>query len=105
GGLGSGRARGQTHYADKWIRALKGEISHTRKHIRGHLSMMRPENQHSALRSFFIVLPRALNQYVNYSFFSQGAIGCDTLDQMEKVQRNGESPIEKIVLIEASIKP
>src|SRR5262249_5196924 len=105
GGLGSGRARGQTHYADKWIRPLKGEFSQTRKHIRGVLSMARTEDPNSALTSFFIVLAPAPNLDGKYSIFGKVVGGFETLDQMEKVQRNGESPIEKIVLIEASIKP
>jgi peptidylprolyl isomerase len=105
GGMGSGRANGQMHYADKWIRPLKGEFSQTRKHIRGVLSMARAEDPNSALTSFFIVLAPAANLDGKYSIFGKVVDGFETLDRMERAPRNGEAPIEKIELIEASIKP
>lgn len=105
GGMGSGRANGQTHYADKWIRPLKGEFSQTRQHIRGVLSMARAEDPNSALTSFFIVLAPAPNLDGKYSIFGKVVDGFETLDRMERAPRSGEAPIEKIELIEASIKP
>jgi cyclophilin family peptidyl-prolyl cis-trans isomerase len=107
GGLGQGRAGNQTHYADKWIRPLKGEFSATRKHIRGVLSMARTDDPNSALTSFFIVLAPAPNLDGKYSIFGKVVDGFDTLDKLEKVQRgaDGQTPIEKIELIEAVIKP
>jgi len=107
GGLSQGRAGNQTHYADKWIRPLKGEFSATRKHTRGVLSMARAGDPDSALTSFFIVLAPAPNLDGKYSIFGKVVDGFDTLDKMEKVQRgpDGQTPIEKIELIEAVIKP
>jgi cyclophilin family peptidyl-prolyl cis-trans isomerase len=107
GGLGQGRAGNQTHYADKWIRPLKGEFSASRKHIRGVLSMARTDDPNSALTSFFIVLAPAPNLDGKYSIFGKVVDGFDTLDKLEKVQRgaDGQTPIEKIELIEAVIKP
>jgi cyclophilin family peptidyl-prolyl cis-trans isomerase len=107
GGLGQGRAGNQTHYADKWIRPLKGEFSATRKHIRGVLSMARTDDPNSALTSFFIVLAPAPNLDGKYSIFGKVVDGFDTLDKLEKVQRgaDGQTPMEKIELIEAVIKP
>ncbi|MGH9842076.1 MAG: peptidylprolyl isomerase [Blastocatellia bacterium] len=105
GGAGSGRPAGTVHYADKWVRPLKGEFSQTRKHIRGVLSMARAADPDSALTSFFIVLAPATNLDGKYSIFGKVVGGFETLDAMEKAPRNGEAPIEKIELIEASIKP
>ncbi len=105
GGLSQGRAANQVHYADKWIRPLKGEFSATRKHIRGVLSMARTGDPNSALTSFFIMLAPAPSLDGKYSIFGKVVDGFDTLDKMEKAQRNGETPIEKIELIEAVIKP
>ncbi|MGE0132016.1 MAG: peptidylprolyl isomerase [Blastocatellales bacterium] len=107
GGLSQGRTGNQTHYADKWIRTLKGEFSQTRKHIRGVLSMARTEDPNSALTSFFIVLAPAANLDGKYSIFGKVVDGFDTLEKMEKVQRgpDGETPVERIDLIEAVIKP
>jgi cyclophilin family peptidyl-prolyl cis-trans isomerase len=107
GGLGQGRAGNQTHYADKWIRPLKGEFSGARKHIRGVLSMARTDDPNSALTSFFIVLAPAPNLDGKYSIFGKLVDGFDTLEKMEKIQRgpDGQTPVEKIELIEAVIKP
>jgi cyclophilin family peptidyl-prolyl cis-trans isomerase len=105
GGMGSGRPNGQTHYADKWVRPLKAEFSQMRKHIRGVLSMARAEDPNSALTSFFIVLAPAANLDGKYSIFGKVVGGFETLDAIEKAPREGERPIEKIELIEASIKP
>jgi cyclophilin family peptidyl-prolyl cis-trans isomerase len=105
GGMGSGRPAGTVHYADRWVRPLKGEFSQTRKHIRGVLSMARAEDPNSALTSFFIVLAPATNLDGKYSIFGKVVGGFETLDAIEKAPREGERPIEKIELIEASIKP
>jgi peptidyl-prolyl cis-trans isomerase B (cyclophilin B) len=107
GGLSQGRSGNKMHYADKWIRPLKGEFSTTRKHIRGVLSMARAEDPNSALTSFFIVLAPAANLDGKYSIFGKVVDGFDTLEKIEKVQRgqDGQTPVEKIELIEAVIKP
>ena len=105
GGMGAGRPNNQTHYADKWVRTLKGEFSQTRKHIRGVLSMARAEDPNSALTSFFIVLAPAPNLDGKYSIFGKVVDGFEVLDAIEKTQRNGEAPAERLELIEASIKP
>ncbi len=107
GGLSQGRSGNQIHYADKWIRQLKGEFTSTRKHIRGVLSMARTDDPNSALTSFFIVLAPATNLDGKYSIFGKVVDGFDTLEKMEKVQRgpDGQTPVEKIELIEAVIKP
>jgi cyclophilin family peptidyl-prolyl cis-trans isomerase len=107
GGLSQGRSGNQMHYADKWIRPLKGEFSATRKHIRGVLSMARTRDPDSALTSFFIVLAPAPSLDGQYSIFGKVVDGFDTLEKMEKVGRgtDGETPLERIELIEAVIKP
>jgi cyclophilin family peptidyl-prolyl cis-trans isomerase len=107
GGLGQARAVNQTHYADKWIRPLKAEFSATHKHIRGVLSMARTDDPNSALTSFFIVLAPAPNLDGKYSIFGKVVDGFDTLEKMEKVERgpDGQTPVERIELIEAVIKP
>jgi peptidyl-prolyl cis-trans isomerase B (cyclophilin B) len=107
GGTSQGRPGNSVHYADKWIRPLKGEFSQIRKHIRGTLSMARATDPDSALTSFFIVLAPAPNLDGKYSIFGKVVDGFDTLEKMEKAQRapDSEAPVEKIELIEAAIKP
>ncbi|MCI0661704.1 MAG: peptidylprolyl isomerase, partial [Acidobacteria bacterium] len=107
GGLGESRAGEQPHYADKWVRKLKAEFSQTRKHIRGVLSMARTGDPNSASTSFFLVVASAPNLDGKYSIFGKVVDGFETLDKMEKVQRreDGQTPVERIDLIEAVIKP
>jgi cyclophilin family peptidyl-prolyl cis-trans isomerase len=107
GGMGSGRGGNKVHYADKWVRPLKGEFSQTRKHIRGVLSMARADDPNSALTSFFIVLAPAANLDGKYSIFGKVVDGFETLDRIEKVPRggDGQTPTERVELIEAAIKP
>lgn len=107
GGMGSGRPGNKVHYADKWVHTLKGEFSQTRKHIRGVLSMARADDPNSALTSFFIVLAPAANLDGKYTIFGKVVDGFETLDKMERVHRgpDGQTPTERIELIEAAIKP
>jgi cyclophilin family peptidyl-prolyl cis-trans isomerase len=53
------------------------------------------------------VLAPAPNLDGKYSIFGKVVDGFDTLDKLEKVQRgaDGQTPMEKIELIEAVIKP
>jgi cyclophilin family peptidyl-prolyl cis-trans isomerase len=107
GGLTETRAEGRPHYADKWVRNLKGEFNQTRKHTRGVLSMARASDPNSAQTSFFIMLAPAQNLDGNYSIFGKVVDGFETLDKIEKAQRRegSEAPVERIELIEAVIKP
>jgi cyclophilin family peptidyl-prolyl cis-trans isomerase len=104
GGLGHTRLPRQTHPADKWVRPLKAEFGE-RKHIRGVLSMARTEDPHSARTSFFIVLAPAPNLDGKYTVFGKMVDGFDTLERMEKIAVDGQTPRERIELIEAVIKP
>jgi peptidyl-prolyl cis-trans isomerase B (cyclophilin B) len=104
GGIGSTRAGGVGHAADRWVRKLKGEFSN-RPHVRGVLSMARADDPDSADTSFFIVLGAAPHLDGKYTVLGKVIDGFDTLDRIEKVQRQGERPLERIELIEAAIKP
>jgi cyclophilin family peptidyl-prolyl cis-trans isomerase len=104
GGAGSTRAGGAAHPADRWVRKLKAEFNPT-LHIRGVLSMARAGDPNSADTSFFIVLGPAPHLDGRYTVFGKVLDGFDTLEKMEKVARNGETPVERVELIEAVIKP
>ena len=103
-GIGSTREGNRSHPADRWVRRLKGEFSLI-KHERGTLSMARGSDPDSALTSFFLVLGPAPHLDGKYTIFGKVVDGFDTLDRIEKVARNGETPLERIELIEAAIKP
>lgn len=104
GGVGQTRATGAGHPSDKWVRNLKAEFSRE-KHIRGVLSMARANDPDSASTSFFIVLGPATHLDDKYSIFGRVLDGFDTLERIERVARDGETPRERIELIEAVIKP
>jgi cyclophilin family peptidyl-prolyl cis-trans isomerase len=107
GGLGQTRAGQRPHYADKWVRNLKAEFSQTRKHLRGVLSMARTDDPNSALTSFFLMLAPAPSLDGKYSIFGKVVDGLETLDRIEKVLRreDGQTPVDRIELIEAVVKP
>jgi cyclophilin family peptidyl-prolyl cis-trans isomerase len=107
GGVGETRAGQTSHYADRWVRKLRGEFSQTRKHVRGVLSMARTEDPDSAATSFFIVVAPAPNLDGKYTIFGKVVDGFETLELMEKVNKreDGQTPVERIELIEAVIKP
>ena len=104
GGMGFTRAGGVGHPADRWVRTLKGEFGKV-EHTRGVLSMARAEDPDSASTSFFIVLGPAPHLDRKYTVFGKVVDGFDTLEKIEKAARDGETPIERIELIEAAIKP
>ena len=98
------RANGSEHPADRWVRLLKAEFS-KEPHIRGVLSMARADDPNSAATSFFLVLGTASHLDNKYTVFGKMISGFDTLDRIEQAARRGETPIERIELIEAAIKP
>jgi peptidyl-prolyl cis-trans isomerase B (cyclophilin B) len=104
GGAGETRAGGAGHWADRYVRPLKGEFTNT-LHIRGVLSMARTSDPNSATTSFFIVLGPAPHLDRKYSVFGKVIGGFDVLERMAQVARNGENPLERVELIEAVIKP
>jgi cyclophilin family peptidyl-prolyl cis-trans isomerase len=69
--------------------------------------MARTDDPNSASTSFFIVLAPATNLDGKYTIFGKLVDGFDTLDKLEKVVRgpDGQTPVERIELIEAVIKP
>jgi peptidyl-prolyl cis-trans isomerase B (cyclophilin B) len=104
GGMGSTRQPQQSHSADRWVRRLKAEFNQ-RPHIRGVLSMARASDPDSAETSFFLMLASAPNLDNKYTVFGKVVDGFETLDRMAQAPRQGESPVERIELIEATIKP
>ena len=67
--------------------------------------MARTDDPDSANTSFFIVLRDAPNLDGKYTIFGKVVDGLDTLSRMEQVQVVGETPVKRIELIEAVIKP
>ena len=103
GGLGSTREAGAAHPADRWVRNLKPEFS-GRLHVRGVLSMARGAALDSATTSFFMVLGPAPHLDGKYAIFAKVVAGADVLAKFEGVSLQGEEPLDRIELIQASIR-
>jgi cyclophilin family peptidyl-prolyl cis-trans isomerase len=104
GGLGATRQGSKPHPADRWVRRIKGEFS-SRRHLRGVLSMARTEDPDSAETSFFLMLAPAPFLDNKYTVFGRMVDGFEVIDKMAAMPRTGETPTERIDLIEAVIKP
>ena len=56
-----GTAPGRVHYADRWVRPVKGEFRADVKHVRGIVSMAHGDDPNSATTSFFLMLGPGTN--------------------------------------------
>ena len=103
GGMGDQRANGPTHPADRWVHSLKGEFRDDVKHTRGIVSMARADDPDSAMTSFFLMLGDAPHLDGKYSAFGRIIEGMDVLDAFDKEPVNGETPVRRIEILEASV--
>jgi peptidyl-prolyl cis-trans isomerase B (cyclophilin B) len=103
GGAPAGRASGPDHYADRWVRPVKGEFRADVKHVRGIISMAHGEDPNSATTSFFLMLGPAPSLDGQFSAFGRIVEGLDVLDAFSKEDVDGETPKRRLELIEASI--
>ncbi len=103
GGMPDGRSSGPTHPADRWVRPLKGEFRDDVKHDRGIVSMARTDDPNSATTSFFLMLGPAPHLDGKYSAFGRVIGGMEVLDAFEKEEVNGEAPVRRLEIIEATI--
>lgn len=103
GGMADSRAGGATHPADRWVHAIKGEFRDDIKHERGIVSMARTNDPDSAMTSFFLMLGPAPHLDGKYSAFGRIVSGMEVLDAFEKEDVNGEAPVRRLEIIEATI--
>jgi len=103
GGMGDARASGPTHFADRWVRPVKGEFRSDVKHVRGIVSMAHGDDPDSATTSFFLMLGPATNLDGQYSAFGRIVDGLDVLEAFEKEEVDGEKPKRRLEMIEATI--
>ena len=104
GGGPAGRASGPNHYADRWVRPVKGEFRTDVKHVRGVISMAHGEDPNSATTSFFLMLGPATSLDGQFSAFGNIVEGLEVLDAFAKEEVDGEAPKRRLELIEASIE-
>jgi cyclophilin family peptidyl-prolyl cis-trans isomerase len=90
---------------DRWVHTVKGEFRDDVKHERGIVSMARGDDPDSAATSFFLMLGAAPHLDGKYSAFGKVIEGMDVLDAFDKLEVNGEAPVQRVELISASVDP
>ncbi len=103
GGAPAGRASGPNHYADRWVRPVKGEFRTDAKHVRGIISMAHGDDPNSATTSFFLMLGPATSLDGQFSAFGRIVEGMDVLEAFGKEDVDGETPKRRLEVIEASL--
>ena len=92
--------------ADRWVHNIKGEFNFAVMHERGIVSMARLGNDpDSASTSFFIVLATSPNLDGQYSAFAKVIDGLDVLEKFDNMPVNGEKPVERVEILDATIDP
>jgi peptidyl-prolyl cis-trans isomerase B (cyclophilin B) len=96
------RAQPMDEVQSKAIRTLAPEFNDT-PHEKGILSMARRDDPASASMSFFIVTGRSTALDGKYTAFGRVVSGMDVVDAIEKVERNGEAPVVRVVVTRVRI--
>ncbi len=98
-----GTAPGRAHFADRWVRPVKGEFRADVKHVRGIVSMAHGDDPNSATTSFFLMLGAGTNLDGQFSAFGRVVEGMDVLDAFAKEEVEGETPKRRLEIVQASI--
>ncbi len=75
------------------------------KHVRGIVSMARPDEPNSATTHFFILVGEAATQLDGkFSAFGRVTRGMEVVDAMNKAEAEGEKPVKPVRLTRASVE-
>lgn len=91
-----------TDRQQRFVRNLEPEFSATR-HVRGIVSMARLDDPASASTSFFIVTAAAPALDGVYTVFGVVVEGLDVVDRIEAAPTEGETPVERIEIVDAEV--
>lgn len=75
------------------------------KHVRGVVSMARPEAANSATTHFFILVSDAPTLDGTFSAFGRVTRGMDVVDAINNMQTEGEKPTKPVRITRASVAP
>ena len=89
----------------RWVHAIKGEFRDDVKHERGIVSMARGDDPDSGETSFFLMLGAAPHLDGQYAAFGKVIEGMDVLDAFDKLEVNGEAPVQRVEVISATVDP
>jgi peptidyl-prolyl cis-trans isomerase B (cyclophilin B) len=73
------------------------------KHVRGIVSMARPDEPNSATTHFFILLSEATQLDGKFSAFGRVTKGMDVVDAMNKAEADGEKPLKPVRITRATV--
>jgi cyclophilin family peptidyl-prolyl cis-trans isomerase len=106
GGMGDTRTNNNAEVpGDRWVHNIKGEFRDDVKHERGIVSMARGDDPDSASTSFFLMLGAAPHLDGKYAAFGKIMEGMDVLDAFDKLEVNGEAPVQRVEIISATVDP
>lgn len=91
-----------TDRQQRFVGNLEPEFSATR-HVRGIVSMARLDDPASASTSFFIVTAAAPALDGVYTVFGVVVEGLDVVDRIEAAPTEGETPVERVEIIDAAV--
>ena len=74
------------------------------KHVRGIVSMARPDEPNSATTHFFILLSEAAQLDGKFSAFGRVTRGMDVVDLINKAPVEGEKPLKPVVVKRATVE-
>lgn len=75
------------------------------KHVRGIVSMARPDEPNSATTHFFILVNEATQLDGKFSAFGRVTRGMEVVDAMNKAEVEGEKPAKPVRLTRATVEP
>jgi peptidyl-prolyl cis-trans isomerase B (cyclophilin B) len=102
GNLSSGQKWG-AELAKRAARKIPDEPSYV-KHVRGIVSMARPEEPNSATTHFFILMNEAAQLDGKFSAFGRVTKGMDVVEAMNKAEVEGEKPVKPVRITRATIE-
>jgi peptidyl-prolyl cis-trans isomerase B (cyclophilin B) len=73
------------------------------KHVRGIVSMARPDEPNSATTHFFILVNEATQLDGKFSAFGRVTKGMDVVDAMNKAEADGEKPVQPVHITRATV--
>jgi peptidyl-prolyl cis-trans isomerase B (cyclophilin B) len=102
GNLSTGQKWG-LELAKRAARKIPDEPSYV-KHMRGIVSMARPDEPNSATTHFFILVNEAAQLDGKFSAFGRVTRGMEVVDAMNKAEAEGEKPTKPVSLKRATVE-
>lgn len=90
--------------ARRAARKMPDEPSYV-KHVRGIVSMARPDEPNSATTHFFILLSEATQLDGKFSAFGRVTSGMEVVEAINKAPVEGETPVKPVIIKHATVEP